>query len=78
MGAEAAKPRGLPNAEKHEAGRQGGIVAPVKAYNADADVVINGKKDKKKRKSEAAAEEEPVAEVPANGTTSEKKKKVRG
>jgi hypothetical protein len=57
LGDEAAKPRGLPGAEKYEAARQtgnGALLGQAKAYNADADVamaVANGdKKEKKKKK----------------------------
>ena len=56
LGGEAAKPRGLPGAEKYDAARQtggggGATLGQAKAYNADADVAMeDGEKKKKKKK----------------------------
>lgn len=53
LAGEAAKPRGLPGADKYEPARQGGaaaLLAAPKAYNADADVApADGEKKKKKK-----------------------------
>lgn len=59
LSSEAAKPRGLPGAEKYEGARAaagaggGALLGQGKAYNADADVAMaeeDGEKKKKKKK----------------------------
>lgn len=58
LAGEAARPRGLPDAEKYDAARQGAASAQLsqhKAYNADGDVASDAgaakleKKTKKKK-----------------------------
>lgn len=55
LAGEAAKPRGLPGAEKYEGARQGGagaLLGQAKAYDAGADVAMadGEKKEEKKKK----------------------------
>ena len=56
LGGEAAKPRGLPSAEKYDGGRAtgaagGALVGQAKGYNAGADVAMaDGEKKEKKEK----------------------------
>ncbi|PRW56410.1 putative nucleolar 5-2 [Chlorella sorokiniana] len=80
VGGEAAKPRGLPGAEKYDAGRAtgaagGALLGQGKAYNADADVAMaDGEKKKEKKKKKKEAEEEPAAAA-EDGEKKKKKKK---
>ncbi|KAL4427848.1 hypothetical protein ABPG75_001937 [Micractinium tetrahymenae] len=88
LGGEAAKPRGLPGAEKYEgaraAGANGGaLLGKAKTYDAGADVAMaeaapaeDGEKKKEKKKKKK--DKEAAAEAPAaDGEKKEKKKKKR-
>lgn len=80
LAAEAAKPRGLPNPEKYDAGRQSGnaaIVSTPQAYNADADVAMNGTDKKEKKKKDKEEKKKRKAEDTTDGEKSEKKKKKK-
>ncbi|DBA68460.1 hypothetical protein WJX79_003380 [Trebouxia sp. C0005] len=75
LGSESAQPRGKAEPQKYDAGRQGAsgaLLTAPKAYNADADVVMEPAKPEKKSKKRAA---EPEANGAAEPEQKKKKKK---
>lgn len=75
LGSESAQPRGKAEPQKYDAGRQGAsgaLLTAPKAYNADADVVMEPAKPDKKSKKRAA---EPEANGAAEPEQKKKKKK---
>ncbi|PSC68085.1 putative nucleolar 5-2 [Micractinium conductrix] len=83
LGGEAAKPRGLPSAEKYDGGRAtgaagGALVGQAKGYNAGADVAMaDGEKKEKKEKKKKKEKEEAAAAETANGDDKKEKKKKK-